>query len=139
MKLLGCLPLFTLVVCCELVLPCSGAGFLNPWQLRFPLPTDEFLASIAYGSGRFVTVGGVGTLVMSVDGQNWVKSTLGLTNDLAAVSYGDTCWFVAVGEANGGADWSPIIATSSDGVSWNVHTINDFRESLTGIAKANGL
>ena len=132
------LPPFTLTVLFVLVQACPGANLVNPWHLRLPLPTDQILVSVVYGGGRFVAVGGAGASLMSTDGQNWARSTLGLTNDLAAISYGDT-GFVASGEANGGADWSPMIATSSDGMTWNAHTIKDFREVPTGIARMNGV
>src|SRR5438046_10329170 len=71
------------------------------------------LRGIAYGNGRFVTVGNVGTVFTSDDGTNWTSVNSGFQNILNGVTYGHGT-FVAVGSAAG---WSGVstILTSGDG------------------------
>ena len=47
----------------------------NEWRWRNPLPQGNTLRSVTYGNGKFVAVGQFGTIMTSVDGDQWLIST----------------------------------------------------------------
>src|ERR1043165_9289752 len=73
-----------------------------------PSPTGNNLSAVSYGNGRFVAVGWNGTILMSVDGIDWVQQPSGIQDSLTGIVYGNGK-FVAVGST---------IWNSSDGVNW---------------------
>ncbi len=105
-----------LCLCLCALLNSLRADPLDQWTLRNPLPTDEDLVGIAYGNSQFVAVGGLGGIVTSSDGINWVNRQSGATNRhfFAGITYGNN-QFVAVGDAGPGPG---IIVTSPDGINW---------------------
>jgi hypothetical protein len=101
--------------------------------------------SVAYGNGRWVTVGRVSTNnrqgglgAWSDDGETWTKITTGFTNrpsstfntTINSVAYGDNRW-VAVG--NDG-----IAAWSDDGKTWTSITGFGDDDDLSSVAYGNG-
>ena len=82
----------------------TGGGLKSPAGT-----TGEDLQKVAWGDGRFVAVGGGGTIVHSVDGETWTGANVSATEDLADVTWGDGR-FVAVGGST--------IIHSTDGVTW---------------------
>ena len=84
----------------------TGGGFVAPTG-RTGLP----LRGVAFGNGRFVAVGGDGTIVHSSDGDSWQQATNNATSNwLLGVAFGNGR-FVAVG-------FDGTIVHSSDGDSW---------------------
>src|SRR5947208_17052145 len=67
------------------------------------------LVSIAYGQGKFVSVGSRGTIVISSDAVNWINLTPG-SSDLTAIA-AEPDRLVAVGDGG--------IASSTDAVTWS--------------------
>ncbi len=65
---------------------------------------------MTFGGGRFVSVGGAGTILSSTDGTNWLQQASGSATDLYAVVHGSGR-FVAVGNPG-----QTLIST--DGISW---------------------
>jgi hypothetical protein len=47
---------------------------LYEWTVRNPAPGNLSLAETAYGNGRFVTVGDIGTVMVSMDGIEWCST-----------------------------------------------------------------
>ena len=78
-------------------------------QQRAPI-SGMLLSSIAYGSGTFVAVGDVGTVLTSTNSMDWCKRTLGTCAYLKQVTF-ENGTFVAV-NAHGQK------ARSVDGVTW---------------------
>jgi hypothetical protein len=105
--------------------------------LRQDPPTQEDLAGIAYGSGRFVCIsGGIAGLgpslaFTSTNGVDWLKQ--GVTGGiLTAITFGQNL-FVACGVDAGGGN----IATSPDGIEWALHE-SGLTSTIAGIAYGNG-
>src|ERR1051325_420639 len=61
------------------------ADSLDNWTLCNPVPTDIYLAGIAYGNGQFVIVGE--RIVTSVDCAAWRRTQLETTVPLNAVDF----------------------------------------------------
>jgi hypothetical protein len=100
---------------------------------------DDWLNGVAFGSGKFVSVGGLdagtGKALYSTDGKNWSASgPLGFTNGYKAnaVAAGGGL-FVAV-SGSGQAAWS------RDGVTWTATAATTFGagEYINGITYGNG-
>src|SRR5512147_1878768 len=70
---------------------------LDTWQWRNPLPQGNYLYHVAYGNGTFVAVGEAGTVLTSVDGENWTQEYSGTDLGLAGVTYANNL-FIAVGD-----------------------------------------
>src|SRR5262245_51906779 len=145
---------------------CRASDKVGPWTVRQPLPTANQLHAVAYGDGKFVAVGELGTIVVSADGTNWNRVTSGITTPLYAVACGDG-GFVAVGQKGTilrsihGLNWfrcpspanTPLLAvtygagrfvavgdailSSADGLHWVQHTDPLINAELTGIAYGN--
>jgi hypothetical protein len=90
------------------------------WTLQAPTPRHILLPlyDVAYGSGRFVAVGGYGTIVTSPDGTNWVHQPSPTGCDLGAVAYGNGQFLLTACYPL--VDGLLYIVTSSDGVNWVV-------------------
>lgn len=92
----------------------------NSWSGQHSnLGIDDFFG-LAYGNGRFVTVGimstafGVqGGLRSSENGTNWTTRVAGLQAPLRCVAHGNGMW-VAAGSN---------LVTSADGITWTVRTL----------------
>jgi hypothetical protein len=96
---------------------CISSPDTETWTLKTTLSTS--FKDVAYGSGKFVAVGGSGKIIYSTDGLNWPaanESTVG-TKTWNAVKYlGGK--FIATGS-------SGFNATSTDGVNWTLGTAID--------------
>lgn len=79
-----------------------------------PLPnfaSEGTYFSVAYGGGRFVTVGfNSSTAAYSTDGVSWTQASLPQFSSWSSVAYGDNK-FVAT-------SFSPVAAYSTDGITW---------------------
>src|SRR6266478_4763922 len=80
---------------CGLV--CRASDMVGTWTLRQPLPTANKLNGVAYGDGKYVAVGELGTIIVSGDGTNWSRVASHTKASLVGVACGDR-GFVAVGE-----------------------------------------
>ena len=69
------------------------------------------LRKVCFGNGTFVAIGDKGAIYSSVDGQNWVERSSGVTENLHGVAYGNGI-FVVVGK-----DGSALVSKNS-GQSW---------------------
>lgn len=83
-----------------------------------PLPPEQTLYDVTFGSGTFVAVGANGTIFSSVNGGAWSARSSGVSNTLRAVAYGGGV-FVAAGD-NG------VLASSPDGVDWTLRSVSAF-------------
>jgi hypothetical protein len=111
--------LYSILALFILVLPLqvSNADPLDNWHWRSPIPQGNDLSKVAYGNGIFVAVGDAGTIITSQDAVNWsIVNSLNPLINLKGIAYGKDV-FVAVGNL---PDWTGVICTSIDGVSWNV-------------------
>ena len=90
------------------------------WTLRNPLPTNESMQGVAYGNGKFVSVGTGGAILTSLDGVTWARQNSGTLSNLSCATWGNNK-FVAVGSAG-------IILISSDGVSWATKSSGTIRK-----------
>jgi len=88
----------------------ASAAEFDDWIIRSPLPTSNSLSDVTYGNGTYVAVGTNGTIVTSIDGENWTTHTSGTERTLVDVAYGNGT-FVTVGQAG-------TVLTSSDGELW---------------------
>ncbi|WP_342565440.1 Ig-like domain-containing protein [Paenibacillus sp. FSL R7-0345] len=92
--------------------------------------TTGDINSIAYGSGKFVTVGANGqTLTSSNNGTSWSAGTSVDSTTLNGIVYGGNL-FVAVGN-------SGKIVTSADGVNWTKVTDSKTVSHLNAVAYGN--
>jgi hypothetical protein len=81
--------------------------------------TTNHFSRAAYLGNQFVCVGNYGTIVTSPDGQTWTKRDSGTSNWLASVAYGNSQWVAVGGSLIGDAE-TQVVATSVDGVRWQV-------------------
>ncbi len=89
------------------------------WTARESGLTDgRTLLRIAHGGGRFIAVGTRGTLLVSIDGNAWQPATVGTTQDIAAVAFGNGRWLVCTAYASNRPAESPKVFSSDDGVTW---------------------
>ncbi|MCA9628818.1 MAG: hypothetical protein KC766_14165, partial [Myxococcales bacterium] len=85
------------------------------WQEDLHPSGTQWKGGVAYGAGRWVAVGGVGTVIYSDDGGTvWQDASERLPSAGRDIAYGGGK-FVAVGDGG-------MIATSGDGTSWTDHT-----------------
>lgn len=81
------------------------------WDVDLHPSGTQWKGDVAYGDGRWVAVGGVGTVISSDDdGQTWVDHEERLPAAGRKIEYADGV-FVAVGDGG-------MIAVSDDGMSW---------------------
>lgn len=86
---------------------------LDRWTWRHPVPHGSDLRGIVFGNGRFVAVGEGGAILSSVDGTNWINSSLEVGN-LRGVAFGNGK-FVAISLG--------FVYTSTDGLQWEQHRL----------------
>lgn len=103
----------------------------NSWERQFK-QSSATMMDVAYGAGKYVSVGGSNSIRTSTDGMTWQiqPTSLGESGILSHIIYANGR-FVAVGSYN-------TIATSTDGLSWNVQT-GEITENFNGIAYGNGV
>lgn len=108
---------------CALILVTGSVCAADPlatWHVRHSPESvaEEELEGVAFGNGRWVVVGGDGTILSSPDGVEWGEEV----NPLGSVGFSDVVFgngmFVAVGRA-----WNSLI-TSPDGKTWTKQTPN---------------
>ncbi len=85
------------------------------WNWRNPTPQGNDYQDVAYGDGRFVAVGKVGTITTSTEGLIWTGAASGVNHDISTIAYGNGR-FVAKGFVNGASG----LLVSDDGISWSV-------------------
>lgn len=85
------------------------------WEQVFPLPTGRNLHGVAYGNGRFVAVGDVGTVITSPDGEQWNLVASGQGIGLSSVVFGGGR-FIAAGQDG-------TLYHSTDGLTWTQQSI----------------
>jgi hypothetical protein len=90
---------------------------------------------VAFGSGRFVTVGNLGTVFTSGDGITWTNVDSGFSNILYGVAYG-AGKFTAVGFPSTTTGFSTVL-TSPDGLAWTERSPGSV-QTLWGVAHGNG-
>lgn len=78
-----------------------------------PTPLPE-LFSVAFGAGRFVSVGKAGTVLHSIDGVTWSLQPARTTKDLRGVHFG-AGRFVIAGDTG-------TLLVSTDGINWTDRT-----------------
>ena len=66
------------------------------WECRSPKPTPHALFEVKYVNGKFMAVGGNGTILSSADGENWNSLDLGTKDCFKGIAYGNGK-YVAVG------------------------------------------
>jgi hypothetical protein len=88
------------------------------WVWRNPLPQGNSLYSVAWGDGRFVAVGDIGTILTSPDGAAWTVHDSGVPERLNGIAWGGG-QFVAVGNRG-------TILTSPDGAAWTARDSGTF-------------
>lgn len=93
--------------------PTSLAPTINLKSVTYGVNVDPATKTIT--GYLFVAIGDNGVLVTSADGVTWTQSTIGATNNLAAVTFGRE--FIAVGD-------SGSIFTSSNGTVWTAQASN---------------
>jgi hypothetical protein len=121
--------LLSLIISLVLVSPICLADPLDQWHWISPLPTGNSLNDVTYGSGTWVAVGQLGTIVTSRDGVEWGSADSGTRQDLNRVTFGNGT-FVAVGAAG-------TILRSADASTWTP-CASGTAVSLTGIAFGRG-
>jgi|GEM_PF-2945661 len=96
------------------------------WQWANPLPQGNPLRSVASnGSGTYVAVGDLGTVLQRLDGRpSWMVQKSHTKKDLRGVTWGNSR-FVAVGDMG-------TILTSPDGIGWTLRN-SSTRQTLFGI------
>src|SRR6266511_1579746 len=114
------------------------AGPLDTWHWRNPQPAANTLLSVAYGGGRFVGVGLLGTVSTSSDGLHWTSPPSLTPAHLTGVAYGDGT-FVAVGiQGWSGLGENGTILSSEDGKNWAKQSSGTM-ETLGAVAYGNGM
>ena len=104
----------------------NGIGSItsNPAGLTVA-PTSNALEHVAFGAGRFVAVGTVGTLLTSTDATTWAPVNLGSKAEILNVIYANG-QFVATG-------WIGEVFTSPNGTTWTQQYAGTFN-NLPGLA-----
>ena len=93
--------------------------------------TSTYLGEVSFGNNTFVTVGGSGTILTSLDnGTSWDNRTSETSKYFLGVTYGNNT-FVIVGE-------SGTVLTSSNGISWTSRTSGTSKE-LIAVTYGNGI
>lgn len=108
----------------------------SPW-LGWP---KGRLLSLAYGNGRWVAVGQMGSLLTSPDGVNWTPRESGTQDDLSAVTYGGGR-FVAISTGNNRTctrvqECIMHVLTSLDGLTWTTTAVPG-ELTLNGVVYGN--
>jgi hypothetical protein len=100
---------------------CSYLTAQTVWHWSHPLPSQGSLFAVTYGSGHFVAVGDLGTVLTSPDAATWTSSFPQHDTNLRDVAYGNET-FVMVGEPTAeerfGNLLTSAILTSTDGTTW---------------------
>ena len=86
----------------------------NPSQMT-PAPGNIYMNDVAFGGGKFVAVGDLGTIYTSPDGDAWTWRPTATVTALNTVVYNGSM-FVAVGYDL----WGGVILSSPDGIAWTV-------------------
>src|SRR3989339_644632 len=108
--------------------PAWAADALDSWAVR--ASNTSAYGGVGYGSGRFIAVGDLGTVLTSSAGVTWTDRTSGTSNYLSGVGYGNGV-FVIVGGLG-------AVLTSPDGMTWTARTSGTSRD-LYGVAFGNGV
>lgn len=104
---------------------------IDEWRWSRPPPQGNSLNSVAFGNGRFIAVGDLGTLLISTNGTDWAVTNLH-NDDLWGVAFGNGT-FVAIGVLG-------AIYTSVDGAAWTKRadfTVYSWYRQLFGVSFIN--
>jgi len=88
---------------------------------------DEIISAVAYGSGRWVAVGG--RIAHSEDGITWTAASV--DGGFSRVAYGNGRWIVAGGQGR--------MAHSEDGITWTVILAGDEGSTFPGNASISAV
>lgn len=101
--------------------------------------TGSTLYGIAYGKSQFVAVGSSGTILVSPDGEYWIRTTTTTAHSYMGIQT-DGTQFIAVGQRYDTAAQASVgvIMRSSDGITWMDQTPEGNPAPLYGIAWGNG-
>ncbi|GAB3225123.1 hypothetical protein GCM10027423_61360 [Spirosoma arcticum] len=113
-----------------LLLMITGTNAQTTWTRRYQTPS-YILFDVAYGAGRYVTVGNNGLIQISGDGVTWTTQVAASQSAgaLIRVVYANG-QFVAVGS-------SGHVSTSPDGLTWSSQ-VSGTTKSLSGLAYGGG-
>ncbi|CAN5159328.1 hypothetical protein BH09BAC4_BH09BAC4_05180 [soil metagenome] len=116
-----------LLYCSLLGLTVLTAGAQTNWTAQPQLPNRYSLFDMAYGAGRYVTVGDYGLVRVSTDGEAWTTLPQGplQVEGLSGIVYGNNR-FVVVGYKGG-------VMTSTNGLTWTkrVSGTNEVLQAIT--------
>lgn len=124
LRILAITFLFTL----SLIASTAQAAGLT-WEWRNPLPQGNALYGVVYAGGRYVAVGGGGTVMVSRDGLVWDQPASGVSSMLRGVAFGNGR-YVAVGAAG-------VAISSEDGEHWQT-AATGVAQDLTAVAFGAG-
>ena len=115
---------------------------LDFWTWRNPYPTGSGIAKLTYVNGQYVGVGGIGTIVTSPDGTNWLQRYSGTSDDFRDIACGNGQVVVVGGRTSFGNNCTPVdshavILTSLDGNNWTQRD-SPTTNMLLGVAYGNG-
>jgi photosystem II stability/assembly factor-like uncharacterized protein len=112
----------------------DSSGAIKGWTVVSPPPTNNNLASVAFGNGLYVAVGdGNSTILTSPDGISWTSQTSGTSYPLAFVAYGNGRFVILSNAVLTHDAPNPLSGyytcylnnysfTSTDGVSWTMNS-----------------
>lgn len=96
------------------LLPSSAGAITGFWGHLTPDGGAGALLDIAYGNATWVSVGKMGAVITSADGETWTPRTSATEADLRSVAFGNGM-FVAVGKE---------IVSSTNGAEWKKATVS---------------
>lgn len=88
---------------------------LDNWHWSSPYPTGHGFSDIIFASGKFIAVGGGGTILTSTDGISWTTANSGTTVDFGRIIYANGI-FVAFGSDG-------RVFSSPDGDKWEYSSL----------------
>ena len=121
----------TVALCATLLATSASAAVPTSWRATYA-PTNRSLVSAAYGTGKWVVVGTLGTIVTSSDGFYWtlVPHNLG-SQAFSSVVYGNGKFVL-------GGSGSALLSSSTDGINWTRQISGTGNDWISGVAFGDG-